>query len=197
MCEFLKEILGQFVALATFFAFPAIQYLLLRRFSRNEGNPQLWFLPAYGFRLVIRNLVGKRTYSELKLRSKIRSVVAESSGSSVKTFVEDVLIDREDFFLFPGNDEIIISFRLETSQSGGADFIVTNKLGAEQRRIPLDSFDTLICDYSAYVKYFFDFGIKVAKRVELSSKTLGRIFAEIQKNPVEGSFDLDRIRHVG
>src|SRR5256885_2079274 len=102
MHEFLKETLGQLVALATFFAFPAVQYILLRRFSRNEGNPQLWFLPAYGFRLVIRNLPGKRTLSELKLRAKIRSVVPRSLGASAATLVEDVLIDREDFFLFPG-----------------------------------------------------------------------------------------------
>ena len=196
MIEFLKEASGQLVALATFFAFPALQYILLRRFARTEGNPQLWFLPAYGFRLVIRNLPGKKTLSELKLRAKLRRVVPGSAGASAASFMEEVLIDREDFFLFPGTDQIIISFRLERSSSGSADFIVTDKLGAEQKRFPLSSFDKLICDYTANLENLLNFDIKMAKRAELTSETLGRILMQVEQRPVEGSFDLDRIRHV-
>jgi hypothetical protein len=57
--EILKELISQLLALAAFFAFPAIQYLLLKRFARNEGQPELWYLPKYGFRVVIRNILAR------------------------------------------------------------------------------------------------------------------------------------------
>ena len=52
--------LGQFLALFTFFAFPAIQYIILKRFSKEHGKPELWYLPTFGFRLVIRNIPNKK-----------------------------------------------------------------------------------------------------------------------------------------
>lgn len=50
------EVLQQLLALVTFFAFPTFQYLLLKRYARRQGDPQLWYLPAHGFRLVVRNI---------------------------------------------------------------------------------------------------------------------------------------------
>ena len=66
----------------------------------------------------------------------------------------------------------------------------------EQRRIPLASFDRLICDYTANLENILNFDIKMAKRADLTSKTLKQILSETKKNPVEGNFDLDRVRHV-
>jgi hypothetical protein len=196
MSEFLKEAIGLIVALATFFAFPAIQYLILRRFARVEGNPELWFLPAYGFRLVIRNIPGKKILSELKYRVRLRSIVPANTGATVSTLPDEVVIDREDFFLFPGTDQILISFRLERSPSGSENFVVTDKLGKEQKRFPLSSFETLICDYTANLENFLNFDIKIAKRGELKSATLSGFLSEVEQDPTEGVFELDRIRHV-
>lgn len=106
----MSEFISQLVALVAFFAFPALQYLLLRRFTRNEGDPELWYLPAYGFRLVIRNIPGKKTLSELKLRAKLRTIVRSSSGSSAATLVEEILLDREDFFRFPAPTKSSLAF---------------------------------------------------------------------------------------
>ena len=64
-----NEILTQLLALVTFFAFPATQYLLLKRYSRREGRPDLWYLPAYGFRLVVRKIPGKKTLSNIRYRA--------------------------------------------------------------------------------------------------------------------------------
>ena len=58
--------LGQVAALVTFFAFPALQYGLLKMFARRQGRPQLWFLPRFGFRLVVHNISGRRTLSDLR-----------------------------------------------------------------------------------------------------------------------------------
>lgn len=193
----MSEFISQLVALVAFFAFPALQYLLLRRFTRNEGDPELWYLPAYGFRLVIRNIPGKKTLSELKLRAKLRTIVRSSSGSSAATLVEEILLDREDFFLFPGTDQIIISFRLERLADGSVEFILTDKLGSQQRRFPLHDFEKLICDYTANLENFLNFDIKLAKRCEVTSTTLAAIHAHIEENPVEDCFPLDRIRNVG
>lgn len=193
----MSEFLAQLLALATFFAFPAFQYFLLRRFTRNEGNPELWFLPAYNFRLVIRNIPGKKTLSELKLRAKLRRILPGSYGSSAATLMEEVLIDREEFFLFPGNDQIIICFRLDRMPDGSTDFVVTDKLGGEQKRCPLANFDKLICDYTANLENILNFDIKMAKRVEVTSKTLSAIHDQVEQNPVENLFPLDRIRNVG
>ena len=134
LVEFLTAAGSQLVALAAFFAFPAIQYILLRRFSRREGAPELWFLPKYGFRLVIRNIPGKRTLSELKTRVMLRTIVSASEGASVAAFMDEVLLTHEDFFLFPGTDQTLVSFRLERAASDSIDFIFSDKLGIEKKR---------------------------------------------------------------
>ena len=86
----LETIAGQFLALVGFFAFPIVQYLLLKRFSKREGNPELWYLPRYGFRLVIRNLPRRRTLSEIKYRALIRNFMAAGAGASVATIQDEI-----------------------------------------------------------------------------------------------------------
>lgn len=196
MKEFFAQAGAQFVALITFFAFPAIQYIVLRRYTRREGEPQLWFLPAYGFRLVIRNMSGARAFSELKTRATLRTIIPSRDGASVHTFMDDILVDREDFFLFPGNDQTVVSFRLERSSGDDLHFVVTDKLGAERKRVSIDSFQKLVCDYTANIENMLNFDIKMSKRAELTSKTLRDIFEQVQASPVEQSFPLSRVRDV-
>lgn len=57
---------GQLAALVTFFAFPVVQFLMLRRFAHKEGQPELWYLPSYSLRLVIRNIPRNGTLSEIR-----------------------------------------------------------------------------------------------------------------------------------
>src|SRR5688572_8802160 len=97
-------LLAQLGALAAFFAFPAIQYLILRRLATSEGRPELWFLPRYGFRLVMRNLPRRKTFTGIRYRARLRTVVAAGEGSSVATLVDALILDRDEFFLFPGFD---------------------------------------------------------------------------------------------
>jgi hypothetical protein len=194
MDKILDIAIGQLLGLLTFFAFPAFQYFSLKIFAKNEGQPQLWYLPKYGFRLVIRNLPGKRTLSDIKCRALLRKVITSSSGASVATYQDDVLLGREDFFLFPGNDQVLVSFNLD----GGDDdlcFVLTDKLGQEKKRVPLEDFDRLICDYVATVENILNFDIKLAKRAEMKSSTLGTIWKELKGQ--ECSFPIDRIRNVG
>jgi hypothetical protein len=77
-------------------------------------------------------------------------------------------------------------------------FIVTDKLGKPTHFFDLSNFDTVVCDYSANVKNLFNFDIKVAKRVEITAKTMVRILTELQSSQTrERRFSLDRIRNVG
>jgi len=193
----MKEFFTQLLALVAFFAFPAFQYIVLRQFSKREGAPQLWFLPRYQcFRLVIRNIPGKRTLSELKTRAVLRAIVPATEGATVASFMDEVLPTGEDFFLFPGNDHTLISFRLERTSSNSIDFILADKLGVEKKRFSLNTFQRLICDYTANIENLLNFDIKMGKRAEVSSESLGKIFAEIDARPIERSFPIDRIRDV-
>ncbi len=196
MKEFLSYFGGQLMALITFFAFPTIRYFLLRRFSRKEGAPELWFIPAYGFRLVVRNLPRKRTFSDLKTRAILRTVVPPGARASISTFMDEVLVSKDDFFLFPGTDETVISFRLERTSHNSVEFIFTDKLGNEKKRLPLNSFEKLICDYTANLENIFNFDIKMGKRAEITSKSLAEILSQIEAHPVERQLPLDRVRDV-
>jgi len=71
----IEIILSQLIALLTFFAFPIFQYFILKKLTKKECNPELWYLPDFGFRLVIRNLPGKRFLTDIKYKSFLREVV--------------------------------------------------------------------------------------------------------------------------
>jgi hypothetical protein len=192
-------IVGQFAALITFFAFPVIQYSLLKRVSRREGLPELWYLPDYGFRVVIRNLPRKRTLTDVKYRAFVRRLVPPSGGASVATLDDKLLLSRTDFFVFPGVDETILCFRLEApgDEITAVNLVQTNKLGEPVGSIPLNEMDRLICDYTATIENYFNFNVRVAKRVELRSETLMEIWRAVRDENREGQHSFDRVRHVG
>ena len=194
--KFLDVVIKQIVALVTFFAFPALRYVSLKWFTRKHGNPELWYLPKYGFRLVIRNLPSRKTLSEIKYRVLLRRIVPASAGISVATLQDTLLHQRDDFFLFGGTDQILAAFRLERTNTGhaGLMFVLTDKLGQEQNKVSLAEFERLICDYVANVKNYFNFDIKVERRVEIKSDSLRDMWASIQRDGSERGFALDRIR---
>ncbi|MGB3552778.1 MAG: hypothetical protein WA993_19015 [Candidatus Binatus sp.] len=197
MNEVLKEAFEQLVALVAFFAFPVFQYILLRRFSRNEGLPQLWYLPRFGFRLVIRNLPRRKALKDIRYQAVLRSLSPPSSGATVGTINDDQLLVRQDFFLFPGTDQVLICFRIEGSSLDDLSFVLTNKMGDQERRIAIDTFDRLVCDYTATLVNFFNFDIQLAKRVEVTKDSLIGAWKTIRANDVEREFPIDRVRSIG
>lgn len=193
----METFIAQIIALVTFFAFPAIQYYLLKRFSKKEGRPELWYLPSYGFRLVIRNIPNKRTLSDIKCRTFIRKVISANSGSSVSTLVDETLVEREDFFLFPGYDQILLCFEIKGENKDDLSFVHTDKLGKPVKEIPLQEVDVLISDYTANVENYFNFDIKLGKRVIIDKAALISYWTKIKLSNVEGRIDGYKILDVG
>jgi hypothetical protein len=194
MSEFLNQLIAQILALIGFFAFPAIQYILLKAISKKEGQPELWYLPKYGFRLVIHNLSRKRTLRDIKYQVITRKFVT-SEGISVATLIDNKILLSESFFLFPRTDQILLSFCLQL-ENRKVVFIQTDKLGNPEKSIALEDFDKLICDYSATVQNFFNFTVPVARRVELKSTTLLKMYDVVQSLKDEKQFEIDRVRNV-
>ena len=191
-----SELLAQLVALVTFFAFPALQYILLKRYSNREGGPEFWYLPAYGFRLVIRNIPGRKTLFDIRYRALVRQVVPADTGASVATWNDQLLLEREDFFLFAGSDQVLLSFRLEQADAGLV-LVHTNKVGEEKPRVSVADNSVLIADYSANLKNLFNFDVKLAKRVEITAEDLRRAAATVRQRNEEQVFRPSRVRDVG
>lgn len=186
-----ENFISQFFALATFFAFPAIQYSFLKYFTKKEGNPELWFLPKYGFRLVIRNIPNKKVLSEIKYKTLLRKIVDSDIGeSSVATLIDDILIERDEMFLSPGYDLILLNFKIDRVNEEYL-FVMTNKLGQQQKTVSLKEIDFIISDYTANLENWFNFDIKISKRVFLRQKDLIKICNTIESCPME-----QRIEHI-
>lgn len=75
---------GQLLALLTFFIFPILQFLILKYHSRHEGLPELWYLPDYGFRLVIRNMGRPRNLYDINYHAYTMKKIPASEGSHNK-----------------------------------------------------------------------------------------------------------------
>jgi hypothetical protein len=192
-----ETFLTQLLALLAFFAFPIFEYMVLKYYTRYEGQPQLWYLPTYGFRLVIRNLPRKKKLYDIKYRSILRKIIPKGSGASVKTFDDIELLVRSDFFLLPGTDQILVQFKLERDDKGIPNFIHTDKLGNEISRTPFHEFERLISDYVATVHNFFHFNMKLQKRVTISRNDLIRMLVTIEHENYEREFAVSKIVNVG
>jgi hypothetical protein len=182
----MEVFLGQIIALATFFAFPVIQYIILKKYSAREGRPQLWYLPP-----------GNKTLSDIKYRVRVREVVPACDGSSVATLCDTDLIEVSDTFLFPGTDQILVSFQLKKSDNGKLLVIHTDKLGEKVEKRVFEDDTKLVVDYEANLENWFNFDVRIAKRVEVDGKSLRDIMDAIDKNDVERQFDIPRVRNVG
>lgn len=196
----LDQIPAQLIALVAFFAFPAFQYVLLKIASRREGRPELWYLPEFGFRLVVRNLPFRKTLTDIRYRAFIRTTVPSSARSSVATLDDREILHREDMVLFPGTDQILLSFMLGTRPHTAAPETVTlritTKLGTARQAIDLAPSDRLICDYTATIRNFLNFDIMTGKRVEINATSLFAMLAAIQQDDHEREFPVNRIRNI-
>ena len=184
MNDIIEQAISQLIALATFFAFPAIQYILLKRLSRRIGYPKLGYVPSYGFRLAIKNTDRKRRFRDIKYKVFIRKLIPPSDGSSLYTFYDVEVLCREELFLFPNSDQVMLSFQLKGSQEEKISFIVTDKIGNQiQNSVLVNTFDKIICGYSAAIQNFLDFDVQVEKRLVIESSSLIRMWKETQTPP--------------
>lgn len=192
-----KQFVGQLIALVAFFLFPCIQYILLKISSRKDGTPELWYLPKYGFRLVIRNIPRNKTLSNIRQTTFLRKVIPPSHGTSVATYEETILVTQEELFLFPGNDQILICFRIEGTDVESLEFIVCDKLGNEKERHAFSSFDRLISNYTGKMENLFNFDVQIAKQTQLYVSDMKEIWVQVCKKNVENLYKLSKIKSVG
>jgi len=193
----MKTFISHILALLTFFAFPIIQYVILKFCTRRKCSPELWYLPEYGFRLVIRNLPSKKRLFDIKYRSFLRDVVPSKQGCSVSTYVDFDLTKQEEYFLFPGSDQVLVSFCLERDVQKSPMLVHTDKLGNEWSRKHIHEFKILISDYMATIDDLFHFDVKISKRVKISSEDLEQMLCSIEKDNREQSFQVTETLDVG
>jgi hypothetical protein len=123
----------------------------------------------------------------------VRTTLPSKPGSSVASFDDKVLLERNELFLFAGTDQVLLSFRVGGELSPQT-FVHTDKFGLLQSEYKLSEFDRVIVDYTAMLRNWFNFDIRVARRVEIKRATLEGIFLTIRANPIERRFVPDLIR---
>jgi len=128
---------------------------------------------------VIRNIPRRRFLKDIKYKVFLRSLVPPSRGSTAYTFYDIEILCKEEFFVFPNSDQTMLSFQLHGTEEENIAFVVTDKLGNKVGDgMPIKSFEKLICDYSATIDNFFNFDVKVEKRVVIESSSLARMWNE-------------------
>ena len=137
LTSILESLPGQLIALAAFFIFPIIQYILLRIISRKEGTPELWYLPSYGFRVVIRNKLRRRILKEIRYSVRVIESVSSPDGCDTTTTRTALSFEGERLFLFPKADLILMSFQLQSDHEG-TRFIYTDDFGVQNININID-----------------------------------------------------------
>lgn len=166
MTEFIQGLLGQAAALVTFFAFPALQYLWLKRLASGEGTTNLSF-SVYGFRVAAANQFGRRVISDLRWRAIVRKLIPSPDNPELFLCEDTELHSREDFFLFPGGDQILAAFVLRQDQDRVV-LVSTSVTGTERQRVTLGNKMFLICDFVANIENPLNFDFRIAKRVIVS-----------------------------
>ncbi|WP_353779679.1 hypothetical protein [Winogradskyella sp. 3972H.M.0a.05] len=191
----MDHIIGVIIGFITFFIFPISEHIAKRLFSKELGNPELWFLPEFGFRLVIRNIPNETKLYDIKYQSKIIKIIPSTAYSSVSTIDETMLTETEEFFLFSGSDQVMLSFQLNNIENEIV-FVHTDKLGKEKCSYPLSKIDNVICDYMANIDNKFHFDVKKGRRVNISKNDLKNYYDLISKNNNEQRLMLLNIQSV-
>jgi len=171
MRDIFQGLVGQFIALLTFFAFPAIQNLWLRAVSSGEGAANLSFSPRYGFRVAVANQFGRRVLADIRWRVLLRRVRPTPDSRRLGLSDDTQILDREDFFLFPGGDQILVAFKLRRASSE-VHFVPTSVVGVDRDPLSLDQEPVLICDFTATIEMRFNFDYRLAKRLTVNLPAL-------------------------
>jgi len=112
------------------------------------------------------------------------------------THVESLLVTQEELFLLPGNDLLLICFRLEGLNADALYFVLTDKLGNERARYPLSGFDRLISDYTARIDNLLSLDVRLCKQAQLYTSDMIKIWSQVTGNNKERRFQLSRFRSV-
>ena len=190
MEKFYQILLAQLISLIAFFAFPVIRYLLLKHRARTAGQPELWYLPAYGFRLVIRNLPEKHNLADIKYRVFSRSIVPKSKGASPNTLLDRTLVRTDDFFLRGGYDQILIAFKIENDSEGNMWFVHTDKVSNEIARVSFSEFDLVIADYTATLVNRLGYYVKLSRRDQLRKSFLDETGKDAESHKTEKEYEV-------
>lgn len=172
----MDTVLSQFLALFTFFLFPIIQFLLLKHVSKDIGRPELWYLPQYGFRLVIRNAdssknlydVKYKVYSKVDVEYEVNLDygVVEDKPSVGATIYENIE-QNEMPFLLAREDKAMLCFKLEGESKSNLYFCKTDYFGAIESKKKVEPNFKVVAEYTAMIDNPFNFDVRVLKRVEL------------------------------
>ena len=177
----MEQFLGQVLALITFFLFPVIQFLLLKFYTRKEGLPELWFLPKYGFRLVVRNIPSSKNLYDLKYRVFIQKVFPADSGSSVgaRQFID--IDDKEIPLLLSRSDQVMLCFNFSGNIDGDLKVASTDYLGNVIEEYDLEKDMSIVAEYSAVIDNRFNFDVKVMQRVEICFEDLVYYYNQVNE----------------
>lgn len=198
--------LNQFLALVCFFLFPIIQFFLLKKLSKKEGLPELWYLPDYSYRLVIRNMDGKTNLFDIKYKVyaltefkkdvNLDHGVVAAQGSTGASIYRD--LEQNDMpILMDGRDKAMICFKITGSMKTGLSFCKCDYLGNILDTIPLDPNTSIIAEYTAMIDNKFNFNVRVLKRVQLTFDDLVNYFLEIDEKPEEKQLQLNHVQSGG
>jgi hypothetical protein len=169
LASILESLLGQLIALAAFFIFPTIQYIMLKIISRKEGTPELWYLPSYGFRLVIRNKPMRKILKGIRYSIRVLESVPSPDGCVTKTTRSALSYEGEKLLLFPDADLILMSFQLQSDHEE-TRFIYTDAFGEQKKNINIAEFKLIRCDYLATIHNYFNFHIQIGKRIIINKR---------------------------
>jgi hypothetical protein len=145
----------------------AIQHRWLGRKYRKEGSIHLWYLPDFGFRLVMRNIPGRYLLKDFKFKVRLRKIVPPSKGSSVSTYVDIDVHQGEELFIAPKQDGVLLCFQLDTQEVENEErfvLIVTTKDGKEIKRYDITDESCMIAEYTATVVNPYGLDFKLARR---------------------------------
>jgi len=106
------------------------------------------------------------------------------------------VLTKEDFFLFPNNDQVLISFQLKM-ENDSLKFVHTDKIANEISSYEVKDKELIISDYIANIENWFNFDIVVGKRIEISFNQLVENFNNVQMNNKEQQCKISRILNVG
>ncbi|MGH3701619.1 MAG: hypothetical protein ACRDQY_19560 [Pseudonocardiaceae bacterium] len=115
----------------------------------------------------------------------------------MKTWNDRTLLTRENPFLFPGSDQILLSFRLGRDEAGSIFIHTSLRKEGEDEQQTIHEQSILIADYTANIESAFNFDIQVARRIEISEKIIAAAYAATKTSNIEQRFPVTRIRNVG
>ncbi|CDT07716.1 hypothetical protein [Vibrio coralliirubri] len=172
----MEHLVSQILALLTFFLFPVLQFFLLKKASQDIALPQLWYLPQYGYRLVIRNAHSNKNLYDVKykayLKIRVKPEVNYDHGvvppvPSVCATIYDELESSEMTLLLAREDKAMLCFKLLGESKSNLEFCKTDYFGNVEKKIKIEPNVEIHVEYTAIIDNPFNFDTRILKRVIL------------------------------